>query len=248
MLPDGSLKLASIEQSNRRIFRKGGYEERGTESRKSKQYEEQQLMVSVLDDMDIGEPLKENVDRSRRRALNNIVDIVMSNSFKWFITLTLSPEKVDRTEYQEIERLFSRWASNQVQRKSMKYIAIPEYHADGKSIHYHMLTDGDMKMTDSGHMREGKPVYNVPSWRYGFSTAQSIDGEDNEIKIAKYCTKYMTKNTQKIGGRWYYSGGKLNKPIILYGEAPEEFMGDDKPLWVGSRDGEWGTYRKYTFV
>ena len=205
-------------------------------------------IVSVMDDMEIGEPIKENVDRSRRRALNNIVDIVMNNTFKLFATLTLSPEMVDRTEYDQIERLFSRWASNQVQRKDLKYLCIPEYHADGESIHFHLLIDGELKLVDSGHMREGKPVYNIPSWKYGYSTAQYIDGEDNEVRIAKYCTKYMTKNSQKVGGRWYLSGGKLQKPVILYGECPEEFMTEQQPNWIGSRDGEWGTYRKYTFV
>ena len=36
------------------------------------------------------------------------------------------------------------------------------------------------------------------------------------MQIANYIGKYITKGDKKIGGRWYYSGGKLEKPVYKY--------------------------------
>ncbi|MBQ9737510.1 MAG: hypothetical protein IJV86_03820, partial [Clostridia bacterium] len=34
--------------------------------------------------------------------------------------------------------------------------------------------------------------------------------------VANYIVKYITKGTKKVGGRWYYSGGDLLKPLYQY--------------------------------
>ena len=31
-----------------------------------------------------------------------------------------------------------------------------------------------------------------------------------------YVTKYITKAAEKVGGRWYYSGGDLVRPVVEY--------------------------------
>ena len=35
-----------------------------------------------------------------------------------------------------------------------------------------------------------------------------------------YVCKYITKAQEKIGGRWYYSGGELNRPRVEFLDLP----------------------------
>lgn len=45
------------------------------------------------------------------------------------------------------------------------------------------------------------------------------------MSVANYICKYITKADEKIGGRWYYSGGSLVKPVVQYSNS-----GYDKAL------------------
>ena len=98
-------------------------------------------------------------------------------------------------------------------RKNLKYLVIPEHHKDG-AIHMHGLISGDIKLIDSGKTdTSGHTIYNMPDWRYGFSTAIETYGDVENC--AKYITKYITKDLKKIFGNYYYAGGKINrKPKI----------------------------------
>ena len=62
--------------------------------------------------------------------------------------------------------------------------------------------------------KKGHPVFNLPRWTLGFSTAIELYGE--YASACAYVCKYVRKQEEKIGGRWYYSGGKLEKPTISY--------------------------------
>lgn len=74
-------------------------------------------------------------------------------------------------------------------------------------------------------------VYNLPRWRLGYSTAIRCYGD--YLSAVGYCCKYIGKGMEpdapaaaepddpppmgcKIGGRWYYSGGRLREPETLY--------------------------------
>ena len=49
-------------------------------------------------------------------------------------------------------------------------------------------------------------------WKLGFSTAIELYGEYRSA--VGYVCKYISKAQEKIGGRWYYSGGQLDKPSV----------------------------------
>lgn len=159
--------------------------------------------------------------RSRRRARAKLLDIVRCNRWDWFVTLTLDASRVpSRTDPESIWRVLRGWLSNRVQRDGLAYVLVPEYHArteeDGfRAIHFHGFFRG-LSGVDSGHTdRHGHPVYNLPDWTYGFSTA--IRPYGSASSAAAYCVKYITKTDQRIGGRWYYSGGALRRsPEIVY--------------------------------
>lgn len=198
------------------------------------------------------EEKKANVRRSTHRAQLAVFDLAICNKFDLFSTLTFAPESCDRESYEETYRLLRTWLSNRVQRKGLKYIAVPEYHPKSKTaIHFHMLSNSDpVDLIDSGHWRHEKKVYNIPSWQAGFSTAQYIDGDKSVDFCSKYVSKYMTKsNGQKIGGRYYLSGGDLIRPTYIYGESIDELLPDElTPKYTREISQDWGSFREMSFI
>jgi hypothetical protein len=184
---------------------------------------------------------KANSERSMRRARNAVRDYGLCNKFDYFVTLTLDENMINRYDIKEVTKKLNIWLNNQVKRKGLKYILVPELHKDG-AIHFHgffndvLPMDDSGTMTKSGHIKPRRPrsaaerqrmikdgwsiVYNLPAWPYGFTTAIPLYGE-RRAAVAYIC-KYIGKDaekTGKIGGRWYYSGGGLDKPERAFGNA-----------------------------
>jgi hypothetical protein len=181
-----------------------------------------------------------------RRARAKVRRIALSNDFKYFVTLTLDPSKVDSHDGAAVVRKLNAWASNAVQRYGLKYILVPEYHKKG-GIHFHGFFNGALPAVDSGTIRVpwakkprkprsaaergewlaagGQIVYNLPGWALGFTTAMELYG-DYPAAVAYVC-KYIGKDGTKPAGRWYYSGGQLAEPQTEYFEmAPAELVAE----------------------
>lgn len=159
--------------------------------------------------------VREERTDSVKRAKDKTFEIAYANDFDWFVTITINAEKLDRTDTKEILKKCRPLWSNLVQRNSFKYLLIPEYHeryeVNGKkAIHFHGLCSGNLKMTESGKIFKGQPIYNWDDWKYGFSTAVRLD---NQKFICQYITKYITKDNNKIFGKYYFSGGQLNRTV-----------------------------------
>lgn len=153
--------------------------------------------------------------RSMRRARANLRRLALANGFEYFVTLTLDPDKVDRYNGAAVTRALNQWCDNMVRRHGLRYILVPEQHKDG-AFHFHGFMAGDgLTVADSGVQWDGRPVYNLPQWKLGFTTAQRLYGEYSAA--VGYCCKYIGKQAgQRPLGRWYYSGGALAKPEKLY--------------------------------
>ena len=153
--------------------------------------------------------------RSMRRARAQLRRLALANEFDYFVTLTLDGEKIDRYDGAAVTRALNQWCSNMVKRHGLRYILVPELHKDG-AFYFHGFMAGDgLKAVDSGVEWDGRPVYNLPQWSYGFSTAQRLYGE--YTAAVGYCCKYIGKQQgQRPLGRWYYSGGALCKPEKTY--------------------------------
>lgn len=161
-------------------------------------------------------------ERAIRRARNRVDDLIACNQWDYFITLTLDGEKIDRTDYGAVIRKLNAWLSNRVQRRGLRYVMVPEYHADGEAIHFHgVIAGGDSRLQYSGHRtRSGgklKRIYNITDWTLGYTTAIRCD--DNSRAVAAYIGKYITKAANKVGGRYYLHGGVLREPEYQYFNA-----------------------------
>ena len=222
--PDGSWEVLA---ATRPIFREAGWEL----SDLSDSYAQR-----VRSDSEHTKNSAANAARSRRRAAARMRDYALCTDFRFFVTLTFSAESVNRYDIGGIVKRIRAWLDNRVRRKGLSYILVPEHHKDG-AVHFHgFFSDCDIGFVDSGTLdadgwrRPRKPrsqqermrllsegariVYNISDWSYGFTTAIELYGE--RAAAVGYCTKYLTKQTDKIGGRWYYSGGALKTPVVTF--------------------------------
>ena len=212
-----------------------------------------------------------SVRRSVRRAKKAVKDIARSNSWKYFVTLTLDPEKVNRYDVAEVWKHMRHWLGNNVRRKGLAYLLVLEHHKDG-ALHAHGLFNDALEGVDSGtmsvpgrkapvkvrseaHRRAleragGHPVYNLPSWGWGFSTAIELYGEmDAAINyVCKYIGKEMSGQNgvefgtpEKIGGRWYYSGGALQRPTVEWFDVVVKDW-ENVPGWFQPEDYPYASF------
>ena len=174
--------------------------------------------------------------RSMRRARAKLRRLALANSFDFFVTLTLDEKEVDRYDPKEIMRKVNRWLDNMVRRNGLRYVLVPEQHKDG-AWHFHGFFAGDgLLAVDSGIRWDGREVFNLPQWKFGFTTAQRLYGEYSAA--VAYVCKYIGKQQgQRPMGRWYYSGGDLEEPrkdyvTLDYRETLEEFQGEAVELEI----------------
>lgn len=254
--PDGTKRLLSVQQFNQPMFRESGYE-------LVDRYDKSKIVIPDDPDTCTDEDIREaNIQRAVRRAKVCCFDILECNpDMDAFATMTISPEAANRQSWDECYGLMRVWLSNRVQRSGLKYVVIPEYHHDGKSIHFHAVFNRDAlrleraRSPTNGRLiyRDKKPVFNLSDCDFGFSTVIPIEGENSQDKVAKYIFKYMGKQLglgAKIGGRYYLHGGRLLLPCYEYGDDPDEFTAGIEPKHVKqcTINGTSLTYREEYFV
>ena len=163
-----------------------------------------------------------NTRRSARRVYNEVKDICDCNTFQWFITLTFTSDEdivYDRTNDDLVRSLYEKWRHDiKYCFPDMTYIAVPEYHKKG-GLHFHLLvgniTDEELQLTFAKKgvcMGEEIDIYNVNSWKYGFSTASLIVQPE---KCSSYVMKYILKadtDTRFYGKKRYYCSKNLIRP------------------------------------
>lgn len=192
--------------------------------------------------------IDQNGDGSaRRRAVRRLRDLIQCNDWSYFVTVTFDQSKIDRCDYGVVIRKVNTFLDNRVRRSGWSYVGVVEHHADHRGLHFHFLVNGDLRLVNSGTVlrpcggrpvklstaiRQGynkdqlRPVYNLAEWSLGFSTAIEVYG--NVKALANYVGKYLTKSDEnKIGGRWFYHGGKLSEPEYKYNNLDfDSFVGD----------------------
>ena len=173
-----------------------------------------------------------------KKTKDTIFDLVMCNEWEYFFTGTIDPKKYDSTNAHKLKPKLKKWFENMVQHYGISYIVIFEYHKRG-GIHIHGLIKSSpvtpLRLKDSGTktyygfkkpMRDntalkhglnpdrGHVVYNLASWRFGWSTAIKVYGSQGAL--SNYITKYITKSNQKIMGRYFWHSRDLQRPNIFF--------------------------------
>lgn len=182
---------------------------------------------------------------SLSRTRSTIFELAMCNNWEWFVTLTLNPEKYDRTDLHQYRAKLSTWIRNynRLHKTTIKYLLIPEVHSDKKSYHMHGLIMG----LPEDHLHEfreeeklplkilmeivrGHRIYSWPAYEkaFGYITVSKIKSMES---VSKYITKYITKelyNTQiALNNHLYYcSKGLRRAEIIREGPLTREIEED----------------------
>lgn len=254
ILPNGQVKVTAFRKGVYRLkgFEKIEYFSRYEEELRSREvgtYEAEQMKkLAEKDLLCIAEERtrKDNL----KRAKDKVFEIASANKWDWMITLTLDKEKINRYNPDEVQKLVCKWFDNQVQRRGLKYLVVPELHQDG-AIHFHGLCNNSFDFVSAERYKikgSKKPVglstlkkygykptdenvqevFNIKNFPYGFTTALKLD--DNVMAVSLYMTKYITKDLQKIFGSYYMAGGKIVRtlPFELYDidfDSLEKFKG-----------------------
>lgn len=169
---------------------------------------------------------------SLQRTKTRISDYTLANKFDLFATFTFNPELVDSFNYEEAKAKMSKWLNN-AKRESpyLKYLIVAELHKSGR-IHFHALMKNYLTtLQQTQKTLNGRKIFNITKWHYGFSTAIKID---NIEKVSSYVQKYITKDMLKISNKKrYWASRNLIKPIVDYNvNMIEEVY--SRPLFVMS--------------
>lgn len=178
-----------------------------------------------------------------KRAKDRIFDLVMCNKWEYFFTGTFDDSKVGDNTTENLLKPVQDWLKNQTKRKGLAYILVAEYSPLNHRIHFHGLLNSALSLEDSGTVLcvgKSKPikvttadkqkipqelrktVYNIPAWseRFGFTTAIPVTGEP--VQLARYITKYITKDCEKIFGKFYWSSRNIvREPKIIYANTDD---------------------------
>lgn len=154
---------------------------------------------------------------SKNRTIQKVYEVVRSNMWEYFVTLTFDPKKVDSYNYAEVSKVLSVWLHHLKERQApdLKYIIVPELHKSGR-YHFHgLIADiGNMKLIDSGHKTpSGDVIYNLGNYKLGFTTATKIK---DVSRVSTYITKYITKElcTTTVNKKRYWCSRNLNEVDI----------------------------------
>lgn len=157
---------------------------------------------------------------NRSRAIQRIYDLARSTQWDWFVTLTFSPDEVDRFDYDAVSKKMVSFTQS-LRWYNCLYLIVPEQHDKG-SWHFHGLIRGELPVVEAVNPHTGKfildnkgrQVYNVVNFKAGFTTATKITDSNRAVT---YLTKYLTKGKMtKIpkGKKSFWASRKLPEPEV----------------------------------
>jgi hypothetical protein len=170
---------------------------------------------------------KENdkTEQSLCRARNKIIELAYCNEWTYFFTATFDKEKVgDRTNRKDTLAKLVKWLQNKARTCGLKYLLIPEMHADGESLHAHGLlyfeelpdvipfkdiTDRTIpkKLKESEYLN-----WNDYEKKFGFCSLGEIRSKKAiSFYLSKYITKGMKNAIKDFSAHVYYCSKGLLK-------------------------------------
>lgn len=167
------------------------------------------------------------------RARSTIFELAMCNDWDFFITLTLSEDKLsklklNRFDLRSFYKFFSNWVNHYNQKNGckVKYLLVPEQHKNG-AWHFHGFVSGipsyDLKAFSIDdhlptYIRDkismGYSLYNwIPYYeKFGFNDFELItDQERCSSYVTKYISKELYRTINNLGYHCYYCSQGLKR-------------------------------------
>ena len=167
------------------------------------------------------------------RSKQKIIDLVYHNGlikpWKYFLTLTFDPERVNSNNYNDVSDALKKWINNMKhQNPQMEYVIVPEPHKSGR-IHFHglfrnvpnwLLTEARNPKTNRLIKKNGVQVFNLNNYKYGYSTVSVVK---DLTAVSVYISKYMTKELLNLSyKKRYWSSRSLELPKVEYAMFDEQ--------------------------
>lgn len=168
----------------------------------------------------------ESIRTSISRTRSRVYELAACNSWEWFVTFTLNPEKYDRYNLAAWREDFTQFIRNQrrLHGWSVKYLFVPEMHKSG-AWHMHGLVMGlpadalrrftaadflPYRLLDKIKAGEAVYTWETAAARYGFTCFEHIKSHEG---AAGYVTKYISKDIaalrKTLGANLYYASHGL---------------------------------------
>jgi hypothetical protein len=225
---------------------------------RSRKWVEDSGILKPIKDSATIDNLTRSLKCSKKRSLDNIFGYALSNKFDYFITLTFSPEFVDRDNNEDIKYHWKLFRQKlQYLFNDVKILAIPEKHPTSGKLHLHCLVGNcNLKQwlvkaynphTGKPLKSKGKQVYNLELFDFGFSTVVCLD--NNSLRVANYLSKYVVKDFGTLGynSKSYYNTYNLDfkdKKLSFFGTKElTEFYNNNKEF-VYKETKDFIVYRK----
>lgn len=184
----------------------------GAESNNSIEYDVEPFNGTKVRNVKEFGDAEENLKKSIARTRSKINEYARACSWEWFCTFTYDRTKIDRYDFKLCMSKLRKWLQNQKKyAENLKYLAVPEFHADG-AIHAHVL------LAEVGRIVFDKAecpgdIYNLSGWKLGFSTATPVK---DTYRIQNYISKYITKELCLLSKHEhrYYASRNLPKPNV----------------------------------
>lgn len=195
--------------------------------------------------------LDNNISRTKQR----IYELAYCNPWEWFITLTLDPNKYDRTDLPKFIKDFGQMVRDYRKKNNanIKYLLIPERHEDGcwhmhgflyglpiEELHQFTL-DEHLPYKILLRIEKGISVYTWKKYeqKFGYSVFESIQ---NQKAVSGYITKYITKETMttitELNAHTFYASKGLRSAEIIHQGTLEK--GIENPDYYGDYAcGKW---------
>lgn len=175
------------------------------------------------------EKLSNNISRTKRK----IFELAYCNPWEYFATLTINPDKFDRTDLKQFQRKNAQWLRdlNKKYKKDIKYLLVPELHKDQNSWHLHGFFNGlplsllhqfqigdTMGKQIAEKVKRGEVVYNWEGYqkKFGFCSLEPIRSHEAVSKyITKYITKDLLKSVTELNSHMYFSSQNLNTAMKI---------------------------------
>lgn len=171
------------------------------------------------------------------RARSRVRELAFCNPWEWFVTITLNPEKQDRTDLDKIKIRWNQALKDYSDKYGARplYLMIPEHHKDGQAWHLHGLMSG---LCPESMERNRNGFRDIPFFRRRFGWTSLSPIKDCE-KCASYVTKYITKDLGNVesGKHLFFSSKGLNGATLLCQEdleLPWAFENDFVKIFEGS--------------
>jgi len=123
--------------------------------------------------------------------------------------------------------MHKKWLENQKQiHGQFNYLIVPEYHKDGRAIHFHaLLANYPGNTVETGTDKNNRRLQNISSYKLGHSTLVDIDQDEQSTnRISNYVRKYITKEMPLFDGKKRYWCSKgLIRPQKVPGRDVMEY-------------------------